>query len=160
MPRRPEPVAAEPPLPLARLSALVYRSLIDDLHAHLRARGWRDVRPSYGFVLLEARRRSLGVTDVARLMEVTKQAASKLVDAMVTAGYLREVAVDDARARQVTLAPRGRRLLGAVEEIYAELEAAWARVIGAARVEALRADLRAVLEARHGALPSVRPPSR
>lgn len=138
---------------------MVYRTLIDDLHERLRARGWRDVRMNYGFVLLESRGRALGVTDIARLMGVTKQAASKLVSSMVKAGYLQEVEADDARARQVTLSPRGQRLLGAVEEIYRELEGDWAKVIGGDRVEALREDMVAVLIARHGALPSVRPPA-
>src|SRR5262249_35093910 len=124
---------------------MVYRTLIDDLHARLRGRGWRDVRPSYGFVLLEARSRALGVTDIARLMGITKQAASKLVGSMASAGYLRDVGVEDARARRVALSARGRRLLSAVEEIYGELEAGWAKVIGAARVEALRKDLVEVL---------------
>ncbi|WP_347260510.1 MarR family transcriptional regulator [Rudaea sp.] len=131
--------------------------MVDDLHLRLRERGFRDVRPSYGFVLLEARSHPLGVVDVARLMGVTKQAASKLVDSMVGANYLRDVDADDARARLVTLSPRGRRLLSAVEEIYRELEAEWAQAIGSARVEALRDDLVRVLEARHGGLPSVRP---
>lgn len=144
-------------VPIARLTAMVFRTLIDDLHARLRERGWRDMRPSYGFVLLEARKRSLGVTDVARLMGVTKQAASKLVTSMEKAGYLRAVEVDDARARQVALSPRGRRLLDQVEDIYRELEGEWADVIGRPRVEALRKDLAKVLVARHGALPTVRP---
>lgn len=144
-------------VPIARLTAMVFRTLIDDLHARLCERGWRDMRPSYGFVLLEARKRSLGVTDVARLMGITKQAASKLVTSMETAGYLRQVEVDDGRARQVALSPRGRRLLDQVEDIYRELESEWAEVIGQKRVEALRKDLTEVLVARHGSLPTVRP---
>lgn len=151
---------AEPAIPLARLSAMVYRTLIDDLHERLHARGFRNVRPSFGFVLLEARNRSLGVTDVARLMGVSKQAASKLVSSMQRAGYLRGAEADDARARQVEISERGRRLLSEVEAIYAELEAEWAEVIGRSRLEAIRQDLSAVLIARHGALPTVRPERR
>ena len=45
--------AGEPPL--ARLFAIGYRLLIDQLHDRLRALGWTDVRPAYGFVLLAAR---------------------------------------------------------------------------------------------------------
>ena len=40
--------------PLARLFAIAYRSLVDGLHEELRARGWDDVRPAYGFALLAA----------------------------------------------------------------------------------------------------------
>ena len=40
---------------LTRLFAMAYRDLIDDLHERLAARGWHDVRPSFGFALLAAR---------------------------------------------------------------------------------------------------------
>jgi hypothetical protein len=49
----PDPASGDPPL--ARLFAIAYRLLIDSLHERLQARGWTDVRPAYGFVLLAAR---------------------------------------------------------------------------------------------------------
>jgi hypothetical protein len=49
----PEAASGDPPL--ARLFAIAYRLLIDSLHERLQARGWTDVRPAYGFVLLAAR---------------------------------------------------------------------------------------------------------
>ena len=147
-------------VPIARLTAMVFRTLIDDLHAQLAARGFRDTGASYGYVLLEARNRSLGVTDIARLLGVSKQAASKLVSGMLEAGYLRSTDAEDLRERRVELSARGQRLLENVEEIYEELEAQWAKVVGRKRVEALRRDLTTVLVARHGALPSVRPTNR
>jgi DNA-binding MarR family transcriptional regulator len=146
-------------IPLARLLAMAYRHLVDGMHERLVERGWHDVRPAFGFVLLAARERPTTSTDLAALMGTTKQAASKLLDVMEEAGYLTRVAhPGDARAKVVTLSRRGRRLLTVVEEIYGELEAGWAAVLGAARVEAVRRDLRTVLEAEHdGRLPAVRP---
>ena len=52
-------------IPLARLFAMAYRDLIDGLHERLRARGWHDVRPAFGFVLLAARDESTTVTAIA-----------------------------------------------------------------------------------------------
>lgn len=145
--------------PLARLFAIGYRDLVDALHERLAARGWHDVRRSYGFVLLAARDAGVQVGEIATLLGVTKQAASKLVAAMEEAGYLRRTAhPGDGRARAVALTERGHRLLGAVEEIYTELDAQWAAVLGADRVEALRTDLETVLRHGHGGeLPPVRP---
>jgi DNA-binding MarR family transcriptional regulator len=147
------------PQPLARLFAIGFRQLVDGLHDRLAARGWHDVRRTFGFVLLAARGSGVQVGEIAGLLGVTKQAASKLVATMEEAGYVRRVAhPGDGRARTVALTDRGLRLLDAVEEIYAELEAEWAAVLGAARVEALRTDLEAVLRHGHGGeLPSVRP---
>jgi DNA-binding MarR family transcriptional regulator len=149
--------AAESP-PLARLFAIAYRSLVDDLHVELRAEGWEDVRPAFGFVLLAARDRPTTSTDLARLMGTTKQAASKLVDAMEAAGYVRRrPGSDDGRVRAVELTRRGRQLLATVERIYARLERRWSRVLGVDRVEAMRHDLVAVLAGEDGRLPAVRP---
>ena len=98
-------------------------------------------------------------THLATLMGTTKQAASKLVDTMVAAGYVeRHVAADDGRRRPVGLTERGRDLLAAVEGIYAELESEWAAVLGAGELERLRGDLMRVLtDDGTGVLPPVRP---
>ncbi|HEX4493434.1 MAG TPA: MarR family transcriptional regulator [Acidimicrobiia bacterium] len=145
--------------PLARLFAIAYRSLVDGLHERLRSRGWTDVRPAFGFVLLAARSGPTTSTALATNMGTTKQAASKLVDTMEDAGYVRRaVSPDDARSRPVVLTPRGKRLLAAVEEIYVELEREWELVIGAARVRELRRDLvRVLATGDDGELPPVRP---
>ena len=153
-------MSGDPSTPLARLFALAYRQLIDDMHERLAERGWSDVRRSYGFVLLALRERGATVTELAGLLGVSKQATSKLLDAMVAGGYLRRAGgAADARVKVVALAPRGHRLLAAVEEIYAELEQRWAAVIGADAVGAIRTGLLAVLHDRHGdPLPQLRPP--
>ena len=149
----------EAPVPLARLFAMAFRDLIDDLHARLTERGWHDHRPAFGFALVAARDGPTDATALAGLLGVTKQAASKLVDSLVAAGLVeRSVGAADARRRPVAITDRGRRLLAAAEEIYAELEAEWAGVVGRDDVEGVRATLATVLRARHGgALPPVRP---
>jgi DNA-binding MarR family transcriptional regulator len=148
-----------PPVPLARLMAMAFRDLIDGLHARLAERGWTDVRPAYGFVLLAARDGRITGSQVGELLGISKQAASKLLDAMVGVGLVeRRASATDARARQVLLTDHGRRFLAEVEVIYADLEADWAAVIGADRVDQLRADLLAVLRTGHdGRLPAIRP---
>jgi DNA-binding MarR family transcriptional regulator len=92
-------------------------------------------------------------------MGTTKQAASKLVEAMVVSGYVeRETGAPDGRQRPVHLTLRGKDLLRAVEQIYAELEQEWAQMIGARDLQRMRRDLVRVLsDADDGALPPVRP---
>ncbi len=150
---------ADGTVPLARLLAMAYGDLIDQLHERLRADGWSDVRPAYGFVLLATRAGSQSVTALAARLEVSKQAASKLVESMVASGYLAYVAAEgDSRAKGVELSARGHELLAAVEAIYTEIEAGWAELIGTKAVETMRRNLTAVVRARHdGELPTVRP---
>jgi DNA-binding MarR family transcriptional regulator len=146
--------------PLARLFAIAYRQLIDSLHDRLQARGWTDLRPAFGFVLLAARDQPTSVTELAGLMGITKQAASKLVDAMISGGYIqRGTDPHDGRQRPVSLTGRGEELLSAVEQVYAELEDRWAKQIGTSHVDRMRRDLMHVLsDPGNGQLPPVRPP--
>lgn len=145
--------------PLARLLAMAYRSLIDDLHRELAARGWREVRPAYGFLLLALAGGPVSLRGLVATLGTSKQAVSKLADGMVAAGLVERVAdARDARAKDLRLTDRGHALLTDVEEIYGELEAGWAAVLGADGVEELRRDLESVVRAAHdGALPPVRP---
>ena len=149
----------EESIPIARLLAMAYRSLIDGLHEHLAARGIRDMRPAYGFVLLAARQAPIAVGDVGELLGTTKQGASKLVDSLESDGYVQRVADEhDARARRVELTKKGHRVLEVVEEIYEELEGRWARIAGRRQVESMRAELTRILRAQNGgSLPPVRP---
>jgi len=138
---------------------MAYRQLVVDLHERLVARGWRDVRPHYGYVLLACRDRPTTSGELAELLGVSKQAASKLVDGMVDASLIRRSrSDDDLRAKSVALTARGRRLLTVVEEIYAELEADLVSIVGRPAVAALRSTMVTVLRAAHGGeLPPVRP---
>ena len=65
---------------------------------------------------------------------------------------------NDARQHTVELAERGHRLLGVVEQIYRDLEAEWAALIGDRAVEQTRRNLsRVVLAAHGGEFPSIHP---
>lgn len=146
-------------MPIARLLGMAFRTLIDALHMRLREAGWVDVKPSYGFVLLAARQGSNTLNDVAAAMGMSKQAASKLVEGMRAAGYVRLAAnPKDARSKHVVLTAHGEKLLAVVEDIYRTLEDQWADVVGRAQLDGLRADLEQVLRASHGGeLPAMKP---
>jgi DNA-binding MarR family transcriptional regulator len=149
---------ADEAIPLARLLAMAYRDLVDNLHERLRERGWEGVRPAFGFALLAAREAPITITEMAALMGTTKQAASKLAAAMIESEYLVLGASDDGRQRPLRLSHRGGELLTDVEDIYRELEAEWAKVIGAPSLDRLRRSLHTAILASHGGeLPAVRP---
>ena len=118
--------------------------MIENLHVELRSRGWTDIRPAYGFVLLAAREKT-AVSDLATLMGMTKQAASKLVDGMVESGYLeRSTGSPDGRRKEIG-SPSVAIHAGRGRVIYRDLEQRWAVVVGEDRVERLRTDLQALL---------------
>jgi DNA-binding MarR family transcriptional regulator len=137
---------------------MAYRMLVDDLHERLAARGWAGVRPAFGFVLLALRAGPVSLRELPGVLGTSKQAVSKLVEAMVAAGLVERAADPaDSRAKRVQLSARGRALLADVEQIWAELERGWDAALGEGRLGALREDLTTVLRAAHGGtLPDVR----
>ena len=91
-------------------------------------------------------------------MGTSKQATSKLIDAMLLADLVQRVATTNRRQRPVEITDRGLRLLAAVELIYQEIEAEWAAILGPAKLRALRTSLTTVLvSANGGQMPAVRP---
>lgn len=150
-----------PTTPLARLLVMAYRLLVDDLHRELAARGWTDIRVAFGFMLLALRDGPASPRQLVTTLGISKQAVSKLAEAMVGAGLVERIAdPTDGRARNLRLTDRGHALLRDVEEIHHDLETRWAHTLGAGGVESLRRDLDTVIRAAHeGALPPVRPPA-
>ncbi|MFG2040942.1 MarR family winged helix-turn-helix transcriptional regulator [Dactylosporangium sp. NPDC048998] len=137
--------------PLAQLVAMAGRLLVEQSHERLARRGWRDIPPSAGYVLLAARGGPTTGSRLAQLMRVSKQAASKALDQLEQRGFVERGALaEDGRVKTVTLTPLGRDLLVAVEEIHLELEREWAGAIGAETVEAIRGALTRILAESHG----------
>src|SRR5512139_975165 len=119
-------------LPIARLLASSLRLVVDEMHERLAAEGFEDLRPAHGYAL-NAAAADGGVTAsaLASLLGVTKQAVAKLVDELVTLGYVtRSADAADGRQRPVTLTARGRAALTASARIQREIEDEWAHVAG------------------------------
>jgi DNA-binding MarR family transcriptional regulator len=138
---------------------MAYRQIVDELHTRLSAHGYSDIPPNFGYVLLALHDQPMTNTAIASLLGVTKQATSKLVDAMADGGYVSRAARDDdGRAKSVVISARGKRFLTTVESIYEEIETEWAQIASKRRVDAMHDGLRAIVEARHaGQLPIIRP---
>jgi DNA-binding MarR family transcriptional regulator len=148
-----------PVIPLARLFTMAARVLTDELHARLHTRGWTDIPPATGYVLLACRNGPTTANDIAALMRTSRQAASKLLEGLEAAGFIqRRVDRDDTRRKLVALSRRGTDLLRVVEDIYTELEQEWADLLGPAAVEDVRATVtRALLRTFGGSLPAIGP---
>lgn len=146
-------------IPLARLLVMGARVLVDRLHELLQAAGWPPVPQSAGFVLLAARDRPTTGAEVAALMRISRQAASKLLEGLQADGLIeRHGDGGDARRKLVVLSQRGRALLADVETAYEAMEREWAQVIGRRELESMRRGLTAAVTSTHGGtLPAVGP---
>lgn len=124
------PSSARPGYALPFLLLSAFRNLIDELHARLADAGHENLRPAHG-VALQMISRGGGVSDLARRLGVSKQAASKTVTALEGLGYAeRRPSGADRRRTEVVLTARGAELLALSGEILNELRDEWASVVG------------------------------
>jgi DNA-binding MarR family transcriptional regulator len=129
------------------LFALAFRSYVDHLHAELAERGFTPVRPAFGPVLRALRSREDTLTSLARELDVSKQAVSRVVDDMRAAGLVSQRSdPDDGRARPLALTPRGEAMVDAAIAIAAAFEESLAASLGSDGAQALRHALTQIVE--------------
>ncbi|MEA2479059.1 MAG: hypothetical protein QOJ07_981 [Thermoleophilaceae bacterium] len=140
---------------LAILLAASYRALTDRLGEAMRAADLAQMRPTYGFVIRAVAAEEPTVGRLAELLEVTKQAASRIADDMQRDGFLERVAdPGDRRRARLRLTARGRRVRERALATSAAMERELVEELGADKVAALREALLALV-IRGGALEDV-----
>ena len=118
------------------------------LVAGLAAKGFPEVRPSYGSVLVPLfTAGDLRLGEIAGQARLSKQALTALValcekDGLVT----RERDPEDGRAFRISLTPRGRQLQQAAEATLAELDDQIVAELGTRRRDALIEALKGVMD--------------
>ena len=142
------------PAPSYELTLLLLfgsRTMIDTLHKQLAARGYDDVRPAHGFVFHRLAPDGATGNELAEFLDMTKQAASEIVDYLEQHGYVvRRPHPTDRRGKIVTLTERGWSCIRETEAILSHLEGQWATIIGANRMEELKIDLRQLVTVANG----------
>jgi DNA-binding MarR family transcriptional regulator len=130
-------------LPLLLLAG--FRTLIDQLHTELAARGHPDMRPVHGFAMQAIGTGGTTSGELGRRLGVSKQAAGKTVDRLAEIGYVdRRSDPADGRRKLVRLTPHGIDALLLSARIFDELHAEWARQLSPGRLRDLENDLRAM----------------
>jgi DNA-binding MarR family transcriptional regulator len=122
-----------------------FRSIIEELHAELARRGHQDLRPAHGFALQAIGPGGATAAETGRRLGVSKQAAGKTIERLETLGYVhRDSDGSDRRRKLVRITPRGLDALGASALIFEDIRSRWDAELGAGRLAALEADLRAM----------------
>jgi DNA-binding MarR family transcriptional regulator len=119
---------------------------------HLVAEGYDDLPRNGPFVLGGMVNRGALPAALLASLDVTRQAASQLVDTLVLRGYLtREVNQEDRRRITISLTPRGRAAGEAVRAGVAAVDDELAHRITPTQLTGLRAGLFALAGIREGA---------
>ncbi|HVB94762.1 MAG TPA: MarR family transcriptional regulator [Acidimicrobiales bacterium] len=112
--------------------------------------GFDDVPRSGGAVLGRIARSGRNLGDVAGELAVSKQAASQLIDTLVTRDYVeRAPDPDDRRRVTVGLTDRGRAAAAVIRQAIERVDAALATRVGADDLARTRAVLRTIVEMGH-----------
>jgi DNA-binding MarR family transcriptional regulator len=123
-------VPANADLPLLLLAAAA--EVTQAVNARVAAAGFTDIRPAHGFAFARMAPDGATVGEIADHLGVTKQAASQLVDELVTKGYAdRNPHPRDARARLITLTERGWACTRVADAALAEFTQNWSDALGA-----------------------------
>lgn len=136
------PPPPDPALPAGRLAAslLLASAWFDEaLLARLEQRGGPPLSPTRSRAFLAMSSGPLRVSELARQLDVSRQAAHKLLDGLEDDGLIaRHTDEQDRRAHVVSLTDRGRSLARQAARILRDLEEELARRIGSHHLDALR----------------------
>ena len=116
------------------------------LYAQFSERGYSEVRPAYGSILLPLfEEDGLRIGALGRRARLAKQTMTTMIRLMERDGLvIREPDPDDGRATRVRLTPRARRFRPVAEEVLAELDGLVTRALGVMRSQCLADDLEEV----------------
>ena len=115
--------------------------------AHLAAAGFEDVPRNGPFVLGGMVNQGVSALEMTRGLDVSKQAASQLIDTLVLRGYLtRQTNPQDRRRMLIELTERGRAAAAAIHAAVAEIDAELSRMVAPEHLAGLRAGLTALAE--------------
>jgi DNA-binding MarR family transcriptional regulator len=118
------------------------------LYAHFSERGYGEVRPAYGSILLPLfEEDGLRIGELGRRARLAKQTMTTMIRLMERDGLvLREPDPDDGRATRVRLTERAHRFRPVAEKVLSELDGLVTRALGATRSQRLARDLEEVSE--------------
>jgi DNA-binding MarR family transcriptional regulator len=137
-------------LNLGLLLFIPYRAMEKRVFESTAQAGFEDMTVARGRIFQRIRPEGSRLTDLAEQAQVSKQAASALVEELERAGYVTRVPDPrDARARLIRIAPRGAAAVEAAAATVAAVEAEWTEHLGARRAAQLRRlleDLREVTD--------------
>ena len=112
----------------------------------LAVAGFKGFRESHGYVIQHFVEGDRSITELARRMEVTQQAASKVIAELIALGIFEASPALDRRSKRIRLSDRGQRLVKTSRQLRTRIEKRLLSEIGTPAYEAARTTLVQCLE--------------
>lgn len=135
---------------LAYLAFFLGRRINELVLERVMRAGFPGVRESHGYLIQHLVESELSITELARRMEVTQQAASKAVRELIVLGILEAVPARDRRAKRIRLSERGWQCVRLGRQARARLDKRLVKVAGRSSYEHARSTLLSCLSALGG----------
>ena len=139
-----------PRLDLGYLALLLGLRVNQVVMERMRAAGFQNVRESHGYLIQHLIESDRSITELARRMEVTQQAASKVTAELAQLGVLEITPGHDRRAKRVRLSEKGWRLVRLGRKVRAQIEKRLIRTAGKERYKTASDILSVCLESLGG----------
>jgi DNA-binding MarR family transcriptional regulator len=134
------------PIPLIGLLTAVTRWIEQRHLEQLAGAGFPEIRRAHTPVVVHLTSGGMRLTDLAEAAGISKQAMAELVDDLEAHGYLtRTPDPTDGRAKLLMMTDRARGAHAATLQIFADIEAELAAVVGDAALEQARSTLDGIL---------------
>lgn len=138
-------------LDLGHLSLFLGLRVNQLVMAQMARAGYRNLRESHGYVIQHLIESERTITELARRMAVTQQAASKSVAELVRLGVLEETPGDDRRSKIIRLSDKGWNAVHSSRRIRATIHRRIQKALGATDYEGTRRTLVQCLDLLGGA---------
>jgi DNA-binding MarR family transcriptional regulator len=112
--------------------------------------GFKGVRESHGYVIQHLIESERTITELAKRMGVTQQAASKMVAELVRLGIVEAVSAKDKRAKGIRLSQRGWKCVQLGRRARTQIDERLIRAAGRKSYEGARSTLLTYLQALGG----------
>src|SRR6185437_5343242 len=141
---RTKPKSAPPPQPdLGYLGLFLGLRVNEMVRERMHQAGFEKVRDSHGYVIQHLIEKERSITELAQRMEVTQQAASKVVAELVELGVVELSPGADRRSRKVRLSLRGWSIVRLGRQVRKQIENRLIHVAGAEQYESTKAAINA-----------------
>lgn len=128
-------------LDLSYLALFLGQRVNEIVMQRLKRAGFRSVRESHGYVIQHLIDGDRSISDLARRMGVTQQAASKTVAEMIRLGMLEALPAVDRRAKAIRISTRGWESIRLSRRVRGQLDRRLEGILGAREHQLIKGGL-------------------
>jgi DNA-binding MarR family transcriptional regulator len=137
-------------LDLSHLAFFLGRRVNELVQERTLKAGFKGVRESHGYTIQHLIESERTITELALRMEVTQQAASKMVAELIRLGIVQAVPAQDRRAKRIRLSQRGWQCVQLGRRARTQIDKLLVRAAGRNNYENARSTLLTYLQALGG----------